>query len=442
MARGSMTSQDTVKADAIAWIERTRGGLTNFLSEYVQHKSINPTRALNFEVGGTTDCQRWLKDYLSSLTCFERVELLKAGLEDFNIVASMRSSSSGTHRSIMFNGHSDVVPVTEQEYREWIGGNPWSGHTQDGYLYGRGASDMKGGNTAVIWAMQALAESGFVPPGQVTATFIVGEESGEVDIGPLNILRNGYTADIAIVTEPTNLEVCPAAVGWFFFRLDVLGQAAHAAGRLRSIYPSGGGVIGLNAIEIMERVMSRLRDLERQWGLYEKHPLMEPGTMAMDPVQISGGSYQATTPDVCSAVWAVTLSPNRTCTDVLDEIKRVIDSVTIGDRWLTDNPPIVTFPYLHTAYEPINISSEHLACKTLLKSATDVIGTRCAFSLMKTPSDANVFHAAGQPTMICGPGQLIGSGVHGLNERIEIEAVVQAAKTFAGMIVDWCSQEK
>lgn len=437
-----MTTQVNAKADAIAWIENSKGDLAEFLSNYVQHKSINPTRALDFEVGGTTECQRWLKDFLAGLGCFENVELLQAGLDDFNIVATMRSSSPKAYRSIMFNGHSDVVPVTEQEYLEWIGGNPWSGHIADGFLYGRGSSDMKGGSTAIIWAMQALAKSGFIPLGQATATFIVGEESGEADIGPNNIIKNGYIADIAIVAEPTDLEVCPASVGWFFFRLDVFGQAAHAAGRLRSIYPSSDGVIGVNAIEIMGRIMTRLRELERQWGLYEKHPLMEPGTMAMNPVQISGGGYQATTPELCSVVWAVTISPNRTCTDVLDEIKRTIDSVSIGDKWLTDNPPQVTFPYLHTEFEPVDISPEHLACKTLLKSSIEITGIERGFSLMKTPSDANLFHAAGQPTIVCGPGQLVGSGVHGLNERVEVEAVVKAAKIFAAMIVDWCSLKK
>ena len=437
-----MTNQESAKAKAISWIEDSKVDLVDFLSDYVQHKSINPTRALDFEAGGTTECQRWLKDFLVGLSCFENVELLQAGLDDFNVVATMRSSSPESHQSIMFNGHSDVVPVTEPEYLEWIGGDPWSGHVADGFLYGRGSSDMKGGSAAIIWAMQAVAKTGFIPSGQATATFIVGEESGEADIGPNNIIKNGYIADIAVIAEPTDLEVCPASVGWFFFRLDVFGEAAHAAGRLRSIYPSTDGVIGVNAIELMGRIMSRLRDLEQQWGLQEKHPLMEPGTMAMNPVQISGGGYQATTPELCSAVWAVTLSPNRTCTDVLDEIKRTIDSVTIGDKWLTNNPPQITFPYLHIEFEPVNISPDHLACKTLLKSALDVTGVERGFSLMKTPSDANLFHAAGQPTIVCGPGQLVGSGVHGLNERVEIEAVVKAAKIFALMIIDWCSLKK
>jgi acetylornithine deacetylase/succinyl-diaminopimelate desuccinylase-like protein len=437
-----MTAKEEAKRRAFIWIDETREGLTDFLTEYVQHKSINPTRALDFESGGTTECQRWLSGYLSSLGCFDRVELIQAGPDDFNVVATMHATSAESFRSILFNGHSDVVPVTEQEYEQWVGGDPWSGHVEDGLLYGRGASDMKGGNAAVIWAMNALASIGFVPPGQVIATFIIGEESGEVELGPHNVLKSGYGADIAVVAEATDLVVCPAAVGWFFFRVDVLGEAAHAAGRVRAVHPSSDGVIGVNAIELMGRIMSRLRDLEQGWGLYEKHPLMTPGTMGMNPVHIAGGGMQATTPDACSVIWAVTLSPNRTCADVIAEIERVIRTVEVGDVWLSAHPPVVTFPYLHTYYDPIDISVDHPATLALLKAVTDSTVTGRGIGMMPTPSDANLFAAAGQPSLVCGPGRLVGTGVHGLNERIEIEDVVQAAKSYVGMILEWCSQRR
>lgn len=430
------------KRSVFSRIDESRDDLVRFLSEYVQHKSINPTRALDFEPGGTTDCQRWLNDQLTKYGCFDQVELIQAGPDDFNVVATMRASAPQEHRSILFNGHTDVVPVTEQEYDEWSGGDPWSGHVENGTLFGRGASDMKGGNAAVVWAMRALADMDFVPPGQATATFIIGEESGEEELGPGHILGLGYTADIAIITEPSGLEVCPAAVGWFFFQVAVQGEAAHAAGRARSIHPSAEGVIGVNAIDIMGRVLSRLRDLEQQWALYEKHPLMAAGTMAMNPVHIAGGGRQATTPDACSAILAVTLSPNRTCAEVIAEIERVIETVAVGDVWLSAHPPKVTFPYLHTFYDPINLPADHPAVSTLAHAVADATGTSKGVGIMPTPSDANLFSAAGQPSMICGPGQLVGSGVHGLNERIEVDSVVQAAKSYAAMIVDWCSQRR
>lgn len=437
-----MTDLPEVKRAAYAQIEESQDALVLFLSEYVQHKSINPSRALDFEPGGTTDCQRWLADRLSGLGCFEQVELLQAGPDDFNVVATMHATSAEEHRSILFNGHSDVVPVTQEHYDQWYGGDPWSGHIRDGALFGRGASDMKGGNAAVVWAMWALSEVGFVPLGRATASFIIGEESGEVDLGPHHILGRGYSADIAVITEPSGLQVCPAAVGWFFFQVVVRGEAVHAAGRARSIHPSSDGVMGVNAIDLMSRILERLRDLEHQWALYEKHPLMAPGTMALNPVQIHGGGMQATTPDRCSAVWAATLSPNRPCADVIAEIKRVIDTVTVGDVWLQANPPEVVFPYLHTYYDPIDLQVDHPAAKMLIRAVAEATGAKECVGIMPTPTDANLFSAAGQPAMVCGPGQLVGSGVHGLNEHIKIDDVVRAAKAYAAMIVDWCSQDR
>jgi acetylornithine deacetylase len=414
--------------------------MVSFLGEYIRHKSINPTRALDFEPGGTESCQRWLARWLKDASCFEQVVELEAAPGQINVVATMPAAAPQRHRSLMFNGHSDVVPVTEQEYADWAGGDPWSGDVVDGAVYGRGACDMKGGNTAVIFAMRAIAETGITIPGRSTASFVIGEESGEVELGPHHLLEAGFTADLAVVTEPSGLLVCPAAVGWFFFRVSVEGQAAHAAGRGRSIHPSREGVVGVNAIDVMTRIMGRLAQLEHQWGLYEAHPLMSPGTMALNPVQISGGGMQATTPEACSAVWAVTLNPNRTCADVIEEVEQVIDSMALGDAWLAEHPPVVTYPFLHPQYEPVNLPIEHPAVGILTGAVGSASGEPRGMSIMPTPSDANVLAARGQPTMICGPGQLVGNGVHGLDEHIDVEEVVLAAKAYAALMMDWCSR--
>ena len=63
-------------------------------------------------------------------------------------------------RSLMYNGHTDTVQVSPEQRAEWQGGDPWSGHIEDGKLYGRGATDMKGGNAAFAWAVRCLADGG------------------------------------------------------------------------------------------------------------------------------------------------------------------------------------------------------------------------------------------------------------------------------------------
>lgn len=420
-------------------IESHRHDIEEFLAEYVRRRSIDPRRELiDVEAGGTNECQEWLFGRLLELGTFETVERRPAGPDQITVAARLPMSGHGEHRSLTFNGHTDVVPVTAEQYREWVDEDPWSGTIIDGYLYGRGAADMKGGSTAAIWATHLLIQAGVVPEGLCSLTFTVGEESGHKEIGPLAVLDDGYGADLVVIPEPTGLDVCAAAVGWFFFRIEVEGQAAHAAGRGKSIHPSEQGATGVNAIELMARIMTRLRELETQWGLHVRHPLMEPGTMAINPIHISGGALQATTPEYCSADFTVIVSPNLTCDEAIQQIRDVVESVSIGDPWLTAHPPVITAPFLQDAYESVPLP-ENSNARDIFLAARNGHGTPGRIALLATPSDANFFAAEGQETIVCGPGRFVGDGVHGLNERISIDSVIDAAKTYASFVIDWCS---
>lgn len=436
---GSAASAASRQKDAVhALIDAKRPDIERFLAEYVQHRSIDPARELpEVERGGTDQCQEWLYGRLTELGTFEDVEML-GGSEEHIVAARLPACGASDFRSVTFTGHTDVVPVTSEEYEQWRGGDPWSGAIADGVLYGRGAADMKGGSTAAIWAAHCLAAAGVRLDGQCALAFTVGEESGRKEIGPLALLREGYGADVIIIPEPTGLDVCPAAVGWFFFRVEVKGEATHAAGRVTSIHPTSAGVQGVNAIDVMTRVLARLRELEAQWGLHERHPLMVPGTMAINPVHIGGGALQATTPEYCVADFAVVISPNRTSADAIAEIRAAVSSITIGDPWLTAHPPVVTAPFLQDAYEPV-VSAEDPTARDLLLQARRVDRRQSQFAALPTPSDANFFSEEGQQVLVCGPSRLVGDGVHGLNERVAIDDVVDLAKSFASFAIDWCS---
>jgi acetylornithine deacetylase/succinyl-diaminopimelate desuccinylase-like protein len=422
-------------------IDSTQDELTAFLSEYVQRRSINPERAIvGVEQGETTACQKWLCEALHSCGSFETVTSWNVGSGELNIAAQLPASAPEAHLSALFNGHSDVVPVTAAEYNSWRGGKPWSGHVEGGALYGRGACDMKGGNAAVIWAARSLRSAGFVPKGRITLTFTIGEESGNAELGPYSVKQKGYPSDVIVVAEPTGMNVCPAAVGWFFFRVDTVGKASHAASRGASIYPSlEQGPPGVNAIEALLPVIERLRELERDWGVYEKHPLMLPGNAAMNMVKICGGADQATTPSSCHAVWAVIVGPGRRCLEVRDQIDRVLETANITSTWLEHNPIKMTSPYLQGYFEPVNTPVTDAACASMLEAVRAAGLSSSQFACMPTPSDANFFAENGQAVLICGPGNLLGNGVHGLDEHIEIDALVKAAKAYAGFMIDYSS---
>jgi acetylornithine deacetylase/succinyl-diaminopimelate desuccinylase-like protein len=195
----------------------------------------------------------------------------------------------------------------------------------------------------------------------------------------------------------------------------------------------------VNAIEALLPAFGRLGRLERDWGVYEKHPLMRPGNATMNLVKIGGGAEQATTPIACHAIWAVVVSPNRRCAEVRYEIARVLETEYGTNAWLRQNPARLTAPYLQGYFEPVNTPRNHAACAAMLDAVESATRKPASFECMPTPSDANFFAGKGRPVIICGPGNLFGNGVHGLDEHIEINSIVDATKTYAAFLIDYCS---
>lgn len=116
-----------------------------------------------------------------------------------NLVAVLKGSGEG--KSIILNGHIDVVP--EGNRLDWSD-SPYSGKVKDGKIYGRGTTDMKGGNVALLMAIEALVKNNVKLKGDVIFQSVIEEESGGA--GTLAAFLRGYKADGAIIPEPTNLK--------------------------------------------------------------------------------------------------------------------------------------------------------------------------------------------------------------------------------------------
>jgi acetylornithine deacetylase len=123
-----------------------------------------------------------------------------------NVVGVMQGSGGG--RSIILNGHIDVVPAGDPGQWE---GDPFSGEMKDGKLYGRGATDMKGGTVSLLLAIQAIRELNIRLKGDVIFQSVVEEESGGA--GTLAAILQGYKADAALIPEPTNMRIFPKQQG-------------------------------------------------------------------------------------------------------------------------------------------------------------------------------------------------------------------------------------
>jgi acetylornithine deacetylase/succinyl-diaminopimelate desuccinylase-like protein len=431
-------AKDDARRRVLDTIDAQADDLLAFLSEYVRRRSVNPGRATAEEPGDTRACQEWLRDRLREFDCFDALDLWSVDPEQPNLVALARGGADGG-RPLMYNGHTDTVQVSPEQRAAWIGGDPWSGHIENGKLYGRGATDMKGGNAAFAWAVRAIHDAGLAPAADVIASFSIGEETAEAEIGPLAVLDRGYRAPLIVNGEPTNLRVAPATMGWFFFRITVDGKSLHPAARYSAIYPGHGDgePAGVDAVEKMRAIMDALSRLERDWALYQHHPVMVPGGMNLCPVSIQGGSYRAEMPPSCEAVYAVVFNPALKGAQVLAQIQDAIDGVVGTDSWLRAHPPVIDYPVIHRVLDPVNLPLDHEAVVALQTAFREALGREPELGCLSGPCDANIMTEAGETTIIFGPGDLA-YGAHGTDEFVPAQQVVDACKVHAMLIFDWC----
>ena len=137
------------------------------------------------------------------------------------VVARIRGSGGG--RSLILSGHVDAVPVGKGE---WLHG-PYSGDVEGGKLYGRGAFDMKGGVAAMMSAARILHEMDVTLKGDLIVETVPDEEFAGAN-GTVAARARGYTADAAVVGEPTGLRVVAAQRG---FRLAQVPERDRPIGR-------------------------------------------------------------------------------------------------------------------------------------------------------------------------------------------------------------------
>lgn len=179
-----------------------------------------------------------------------------------NVVATWPGTGGG--KSVLFSGHSDVAPY---EPDNWQVCRPFEPIVKDGRLYGRGSADMKAGLAAGFWAIRVLQELDFSPAGDVMYESVVDEEFASGN-GTLAARLRGHNADLAVVTEPTGMTVCPACFGAFLGDLTIRGRGGM---------PYTGEQIA-NPITGAARAVQLLDIWQSQWRDQHDHPLFQgPG---------------------------------------------------------------------------------------------------------------------------------------------------------------------
>ncbi|WP_181706107.1 M20 family metallopeptidase [Chthonobacter rhizosphaerae] len=412
------------------------------LSDLVAINSINPLfpgidRAA--VIGGETRCTDLLGERLAALGA--EIHRVAPDPERTNVVAVLKGAGGG--RSLILNGHLDTVaPFTPER---WISGDPWKPTLKDGRLYGLGSTDMKGGLVSVVLALQAIRAAGVRLKGDVQVHAVVGEETMSHELGTSAVLEAGFTADAAIVVEPSSqpfpLSVAPVSAGNFNLEITVRGRATHAGNRGAAIRPGGEGAsAGVNAVEKAILVVQALQTLEEEWGQTKSHPAFPTGFFSLVPGVFHGDAgvpsvgYMADKATVGYLVW---YPPGDTADAVKAEIERHVGHAAALDPWLRENPPMFDWK---SNWPVADTAEDHPLVRTLVDARAAVLGPiprgrRETWSL-NAVTDASFLEAKGIPTTVFGPGNL--RFAHAVDEHIEIQDLVNGAKVLALAILGWC----
>ena len=356
------------------------------------------------------------------------------------IVARLPGSGGGS--SLAFNAHVDVVPVGDSS--SWSQ-DPFGGAIVDGRLYGRGATDMKGGLAAAMWAAKIALEQGLHPRGDVVFHVVSDEEV--VGNGTREIVERAPGSDVTLSVEPTELRLCAAEGGLVHFRIEVEGVEAHASTRYLSVHAGGKGGGGVNAIEKTIKLVVALQELEQRWANAKSHPILPAGYNTLGPGIIVGGpgggsdgrlnlfSNAGTAPNYCSVEYNMWFYPDESFDDVRAEVEEVVAAVCRTDLWLREHPPRFTWKLGQIYFPPLDLPLDHPAVATLAGCLREV-GLDPAPAGFGAATDLAWYGERRLPGIICGPGRL--AQCHVADEYLETQQLSLAAKVYAQMLVDWC----
>jgi acetylornithine deacetylase len=330
-----------------------------------------------------------------------------------------------TGRSLILQGHCDVVP--EGPHDMWTT-PPFTPTVRDGWLYGRGAGDMKSGTIAALYAMDALREAGLTLKGRVHFESVIEEES--TGIGALSTLQRGYRADCALMPEPTGQRITDVCVGVIWFRLRVRGVPVHVARATE----------GSNAIKAAYRLIGALEGLEAAWnGRARTDPYF--GEMDhpinFNPGIIKGGDWASSVPAWCDVDCRIAILPDWDVDACRAEIAACVKRASLDDPFMSNSPPEVVWSgFLSHGYV---LKDADAAVEMLEAAHTAVTGGplvhRSGTGLNDTRFYSRYF---GIPAFCYGPKA---EGVHGFDERVSLESIRDTTLAIACFIAEWCGFE-
>jgi acetylornithine deacetylase len=373
----------------------------NLLRELIAIDSVNPSLVAG--AAGEENIAAAVAAHMRESGMDVVVEEVAPGRQ--NVVGVLEGRSAG--RSLMLCGHSDTVGVEGMD-------SPFDPIERDGRMFGRGSGDMKGGVAAMLAAARTLASEGW-DKGRLLVAAVVDEEY--MSIGAEALVKN-WSADAAVITEPTGLKVAIGHKGFSWIEIVTEGRAAHGSRPAE----------GRDAIMRMGRVLQRLEELTQQLKARAPHPVL--GHASLHASIINGGRELSTYPERCvlqlerrnisGEAMGIAM---REVEEILDSLRHEDDEFIANARLMFDRAPYET-PAEHDLPQRLETAVKHLGHDTCREGMTYW-------------TDAAILGQAGIPTVVFGPG---GEGFHAREEFVFVDHVEACRDALVLTARDFCGQ--
>ena len=317
------------------------------------------------------------------------------------------AGGSGGGRNLMLNGHLDTVTLAGYD------GDPLDPVIEDGRMYGRGTFDMKAG----IASMMIAAATAAAGPhrGDIIVALVADEEYASA--GTEEVLRH-FTADAAIVSEPSHEEVTLAHKGFAWFDVEIHGTAAHGS------RPD----LGIDAIAKSGRFLTGLEDLAQRLTSGGGHAAL--GTGSIHASVIRGGEEISSYPAHCTISIERRTIPGESADTVEAELDAILGGIAAKD-------PDFKFT-INRGLErrPFDVPRDSPLVQTILPIVEQVTGKPAVIRGEPFWTDASLLLEAGIPGLLFG---IDGGGAHAATEWIELDSLHRVTQVLTDTTTAFCA---
>ena len=387
----------------------------NFLAQMVRHKSYT-------ETPGEIALASFMRDSMAELGL--ESELQPVVMDRVNAIGTLKGTGGG--KSLLFNGHLDTNPATD----DWTV-DPWGGIIKDDCIFGIGVSNMKAGDAAYFSAVRTLVKAGLRPAGDVVLTYVIGELQGGV--GTVRSIEQGVKADYFVNNEPTDLAALTLHAGAFVFIIELEGITRHISKREEAVDAIAAASIlipRLNAI-VFSGAESELHKSVNRANIGSIRAALSKEFLDWRPPQIA---------DFALLKGTARYSPSQSQKSVLADIQTELAKLemeypglkaTVKTEQVESGRPLM----LPFEVDPLSyiVTSMNRAYKEIRgeDQPTGAMAPPCFYG-----TDAAHFqHKAGIEGIVCGPGGKFNTMP---DERVELRDYLDAVRLYLLMILDIC----